>query len=400
MRAEVIALGTELTNGWKLDTNSQWLSTQLSACGVEVLRHTTIGDSLADMVDALQSAARRADVVIITGGLGPTLDDLTREALARMAGVELQLDADLLEHVRSLFRSRGRTMPVSNEIQAMLPVGAESLPNPNGTAPGIWFRWQAAGCRHACQFVALPGVPSEMKPMFRDTVVPRLAGHGQVIQRRRINCFGAGESAIEDLLGGLTKRGRNPEVGITASDATITLRLVATGNSAVDCQDMLDATQQQILDKLGNLVFGLEDQTLADVVVQQAAARGLTVGTIEQGTGGLISNWLHKVDSTGDHVRGGLVATSADTIGRLLNLSGPADLAEVARAGLRFFGSDYSLAVGPLTDGQVTVSLAGVNRLTTETFSLATNPAIRQSQAAKLALNLLRLRLCQPGRTS
>ncbi|MFK7820567.1 MAG: competence/damage-inducible protein A, partial [Planctomycetaceae bacterium] len=245
MHAEIIALGTELTNGSKLDTNSQWLSIELAALGIEVVRHSTIGDSMQDMVEALQAASKRVQFVIITGGLGPTLDDLTRQAMAEAAGVELVTDEPSLAHLKSLFESRGREMPSRNEIQAMFPAGAKPVLNPRGTAPGI--DQTVTTETNTCRLVALPGVPSEMKPMFTETVGPSLAGSGLVIRRARINCFGAGESGIEEMLGDLTARGREPEVGITASEATITMRITASGKTVTDCETQLSTTRDLIL---------------------------------------------------------------------------------------------------------------------------------------------------------
>ncbi len=184
MHAETIAIGTELTTGAKLDTNSQWLSIELSALGVPVRYHTTVADDLDANIAVFRAAVDRADLVIVTGGLGPTLDDLTREVMARMAGVELRLDEACLEGIRAMFGRRGREMPERNRIQAMFPEGAEIVPNLRGTAPGIAMSIPRAG-RNAAWIVALPGVPSEMKPMFTEWVRPRLlalGAGGRVIQ--------------------------------------------------------------------------------------------------------------------------------------------------------------------------------------------------------------------------
>ena len=194
MRCEVIAIGTELTTGAKLDTNSQWLSVELAAVGLPVLAHTTIADDLPALIESLRMAVRRSDVVLITGGLGPTLDDLTREAVARLAGVELVFHEQSLRHIRNMFAKRKREMPERNVIQAQFPAGSDPIDNPHGTAPGIWLEMPRDG-GGKCLIAAMPGVPSEMKPMFRDQVLPRLPRSDRVIRRARVNCFGVGESA-------------------------------------------------------------------------------------------------------------------------------------------------------------------------------------------------------------
>ena len=171
MHAEIVSIGTELTTGAKLDTNSQWLSLELAEIGIPVLAHATISDDLDAMVKTLRTAADRSDIVLVTGGLGPTLDDLTREALAKFANVNLVRHDPSLEHVKSIFQKRNRPMPERNVIQAMFPEGSEPLSNPRGTAPGIWMSHLRADGTVA-KIAAMPGVPSEMKQMFRQQVLP------------------------------------------------------------------------------------------------------------------------------------------------------------------------------------------------------------------------------------
>src|SRR4051794_2107520 len=172
MKAEIISVGTELTTGRNLDTNSQGLSRRLAELGVPVGFHTTVADELDDNVDVLRVATRRAGLVIVTGGLGPTLDDLTREALARLAGIELVFDPVSFDAIRAMFAARNRPMPERNRVQAYFPAGAEPIPNAGGTAPGVWM---TVG---TCNVAALPGVPREMTAMFEAHVRPRLAALG------------------------------------------------------------------------------------------------------------------------------------------------------------------------------------------------------------------------------
>src|SRR5882724_11312845 len=168
MKAEILSIGTEITTGQNLDTNAQWLSRRLAEIGVPVHFHTTVGDDLEDNIAVFRHAVQRAELVVCSGGLGPTADDLTREVLARTAGVDLILDEASLAQIRGMFTSRNREMPERNQVQAMFPAGATPIPNPNGTAPGIWL--ESAGSLVVC----LPGVPREMFAMFTDWVLPRL----------------------------------------------------------------------------------------------------------------------------------------------------------------------------------------------------------------------------------
>src|SRR3954447_6178675 len=209
MNAEIVAVGSELVSGTRLDTNSQWLSRGLAALGVPVRFHTALGDDLDDNIAAFRIAAGRADLVVVSGGLGPTQDDLPRAALAGAAGVSLVEDAGSLRAIEAMFSRRQRPMPERNRVQALLPEGAEPLPNRVGTAPGIWMRLGRA-------FVAcLPGVPSELHIMFDEQVVPPLrplVPAGRAIVWHAINLFGRGESDIEAEALDLTARGRVPEV--------------------------------------------------------------------------------------------------------------------------------------------------------------------------------------------
>ena len=299
MRADVIAIGDELTTGQRLDTNSQWLSAELGLLGIPVGFHTTAGDTIEAGVEAFRAAAGRSDVVVATGGLGPTADDLTRDVLAMLAGVPLELSAAALVAVESRFARRGVPMPESNRRQALFPRGARIIPNPDGTAPGIDMDLPVGGGR-TCRIVTLPGVPAEMRTMWHGTVAPALLAmlpDAGVILHRRIKCFGAGESAIEAMLPDLIRRGRDPLVGITAHEATITLRITARGRDERECLAKMAPTEETIRGCLGSLAYGTDDDEVEDAVLRAVAAAGRTLATVEIGTVGRVAALLARAQA-------------------------------------------------------------------------------------------------------
>lgn len=414
MHAEIVSIGSELTTGAKLDTNCQWLSLELSAVGIPVHFHVTVADDLAANVDVLRAAVGRSDIVLVTGGLGPTLDDLTREALAALTGVRLILHEPSLQIIKGMFSRRNREMPERNVVQAMFPEGSEPIPNPRGTAPGVYLEVARAG-RAPCRIAAMPGVPSEMKAMFRESVLPRIAGaesHARVIRLARVNCFGVGESAAEQMLGDLTARGRDPEVGITVHEATITLRIVAEAASVAECQAKIAGTKAAIYERIGEYIFGEEDDELEDAVVELLKQRGQTLATAESGTGGLIAHRLTDVSDADVCYRGGFVTPQhgrgGGSMGTLFlpNGNGRAPVsaevaAEMAQDCRREFVADFGLSVTALSHREDSesaaspplafIALAAHDHVETRELNLAGDPAIIKSRTAKSALNLLRL---------
>jgi len=418
MRAEIIAIGDELTSGQRLDTNSQWLSARLGELGVPVAFHTTVGDDLESNVAVFRNAIDRADIVISTGGLGPTADDLTREALAAAAGVDLVQDDVALAHLRALFARRGRPMPVRNVVQAQFPHGSRIVPNAHGTAPGIDLP-VARPCCAPCRVFALPGVPAELFEMWQATVAPAIAaivGSRRVIRHRRIKVFGAGESDIESMLPEMIRRKREPLVGITVSDATITLRITASGPNDTACQQAMAPTVAQIREILGPLVFGDEDDELEHAVVRLLDERRRSVAVAEWATDGLVTHWLAEAAAGGKCFRGGIVFRNEAMLNSLLSLAvqsqnaGEATTAQsMAKAVRDEFSATYGLgiaalpttcgprltAVSALPGGELTgtlnVALATDESVRVKGFPLASHPAITKPRAAKQALNMLRL---------
>jgi len=412
MIAEVISIGDELTSGQRLDTNSQWLSERLGELGVRVMYHSTVADDMAANVSVFRTAIARADVVVASGGLGPTADDLTREVLAEVSGRELVLDEKSLVYIQELFARFKRDMPERNRAQAMFPAGSRIIFNPNGTAPGIWMDVPRP-TGGACHIFALPGVPAELFEMFTATVAPAVIGLSErprVIRHRRIKCFGAGESHVEKMLPDLIRRGRQPSVGITVHAATITLRITAEGSTEEECRAAIAPTVDTIRQCLGSLVFGEEDDELEHAVVRLLAETKQTLSTIEVGTGGALTKWLSRAAGDEHHYLGGQVIHSpallVETLGAERDLIadfGPSsrEVAEaMARACQAWSGADYALAVGPFPiEGRENpevpyhFSLATPNKITVKASSLIGHPSIWTPRAAKAALNLLRLTL-------
>jgi nicotinamide-nucleotide amidase len=412
MKAEIIAIGSELVSGQSLDTNSQWLSKALGALGIEVRFHSAVGDDLAENIAVFRTAIDRAELIITSGGLGPTQDDLTREALAAVAGVPLVEDAGSLEAIKALFARRNREMSERNRVQALFPEGAEPLPNAIGTAPGIGMMLDGAW------FACLPGVPNEMKRMFDDQVVPRLISRKfatRKIVHRKINLFGKGESDIEAMAMDLTARGRVPEVGITASEATIAFRISAEGTTEAEAHALIEPTAALIYERFADLIVGEGTEDVVEAVVLELVRTGWTIATAESCTGGLVARMLTSVAGVSTNYPGGVVTYSNQAKAKILGVS-EATLeaqgavsaevaAEMARLVREKFSTDLGLSVtgiaGPTSDspdhpvGLVYLGLATSEKVMTRKLELGPEQPrdVIQKRAAKQALNWARMTL-------
>jgi nicotinamide-nucleotide amidase len=321
-RASIVSIGNEVLSGQTVDTNAAYLSQRLLSIGIPVVSSCTVSDDVDSIVRSFNLASVDADLVIATGGLGPTDDDLTRQALAKLLGSELQMNKELLEKIQNFFTVRKRKMAETNKIQAYIPAGAKALSNNLGTAPGVVAEVRGKW------FFALPGVPSEMKQMFEESVLPELQqfASGQAVVVRKLRCFGTGESNIAELLGDIMQRGRNPLVNCTASCGVITLTITATAKGKDKARQMVEKDEKILRDKLGELVYGTDEQTLAEVVGEKLTQQKQTIAVAESCTGGFIAKLLTDIPGASGYFTHGWVTYSNSA--KISELGVPAHLVE------------------------------------------------------------------------
>jgi len=408
-RAKIISIGNEILAGRTVDTNAAYLSRKLLSCGIPAVSFFTISDDVEVISKTLAQAAAKADVILITGGLGPTDDDVTRQALAKFLGVELQLNHRMLEDIENFFAKRDIQMPEKNKIQAYIPTGTRAIANSLGTAAGII-------AEHENKFIAaLPGVPSEMKQMFEDSVFGELEkfSKGQVVIIRRLKCFGAGESSIAEMLGDLMRRDRNPLINCTVRYGVITLHIVAAAEDKSDAEKMIEKDVQNLRDLLGDLIYGTDEQTLAEVVGKKLAQQNKTIAVAESCTGGLITKMLTDIPGASRYFTYGWVTYSNQA--KITELGVPAELiekygavseqvAEVMAKGAREkAGTDFTIATTGIAGpeggseqkpvGLVYIAVSSEKGCQRKRFIFShTRETIRQ-RTAQMALNMLRIEL-------
>ena len=409
MKAIIIAVGDELISGKTVDTNSAYLARELTLRGIETQAHTTVGDNEEAIAAALRRAAgSEAGVVIVSGGIGPTRDDLTRQGLARAMSAELVLDEACLAHVESFFKRRHRKMVPTNRIQAMIPAGAEPLDNELGTAPGI-----AAKLDGTDVFI-LPGVPHEMRGMFAKCVCPRLPRPPVAILQRLVHAFGTGESDVGSLVADLmSDREGQTTVGTTVSAGLISVRITVRAATEELARSGADSLVADVCGRLGEMVVGTDDETMAPAVGRLLRDRHQTVATAESCTGGLVGQLLTSVSGASDYYLGGVVAYANEVKRDALGVSEEVlashgavseQTAQAMAAGCReHLASDWAVSItgiaGPTGGteekpvGLVYVGLAGPDGVRTHRHVFTgTREHIRQ-RAAVTALNHLRLAL-------
>ncbi len=392
MNSIILSIGDELILGQTVDTNSAWLAQQCAAIGIRPVRHATVSDAQEDIEMAIVEAAQIADVLLISGGLGPTEDDVTRDALAAVLDVPLALNPAALENVERFFKALNRPMPERNKVQAMIPRGARMIENTNGTAPGLraTLRTEIADpggddeafVESECEIFIMPGVPKEMKAMFERSVLPALreiqkqqGGPGPVILSKTLHTFGLGESAIAELLkpADLMNRARNPSVGTTVAGGVVSLRLNAYFDSPEKSRKKLAETEQKCRAALGDLIYGEDNETLPQIVAQlllnpeprtpnpeprtpnPEPSSNTQLTTAESCTGGLLAKMLTDLPGSSAWFKYGWVTYSNEAKISLLDVP-PQTLeehgavseqvaAEMARSALKLAAADYALAI-------------------------------------------------------
>ena len=412
-KASILSIGNELLNGRTVDTNAAYLAGRLRTISLPVVSVYSVPDEEPAIERALALAAGEVDVVVATGGLGPTDDDVTRQAFAGFLGVELVLRPDLLEKVRQFFDRRGIEMPARNSIQARIPQGAAPLENEVGTAPGI--RAQMGGKR----LFALPGVPTEMRHMFDTQVLPELQplASGQAIAVRRLKCFGAGESKIAEMIGDAMQRGRSPLVNCTVHTGIISLEVVATAANRTTAEKMAEREELSLRTLLGKLVYGTDDQTLAEVVGERLVRTGKTLAVAESCTGGLLAELITDIPGSSRYFAYGWVPYSNEAKYRELEV--PREMIDtygavseqvaqaMAQGARRRAGTDYAIAITGIAGpgggseqkpvGLVYISVDNRDGTDTSRYVFSFDRSSVRLRAAQTALNTLRLKLDLTG---
>jgi nicotinamide-nucleotide amidase len=306
MRAEILSVGTELLLGHITDTNATYLAQQLAGLGIDLLYVSTIGDNLGRLTEAVRRGHERSDLVVMTGGLGPTEDDLTREAIAATLGETPTVDEDYLVKLREFFANRGVTMPERNAKQAWMLPSVTILANPLGTAPGWWAE------RDGWIIVAMPGVPHEMTRMWEHEVAPKLRARSDAaLYTRILRVSGLGESTVEERLGELV-HAMNPTVATYAKRDAVDVRVTAKAVTEEDARALVDEMDARIRGELGESVFGIDSETLSSVALKLMTERKLFLGTMESCTGGLLASLLTDTPGVSTMYRGGLVSYATD----------------------------------------------------------------------------------------
>ncbi len=351
MRCEVLAIGTELLLGQIVDTNSAYIGEQLAASGIDSYEHRAIGDNQARIVSAMRDMLSRSDAVLICGGLGPTQDDLTRDAIAEVMGVELERHDELAEQIAAMFRARVRDMPQNNLRQADIPAGGNAIPNPIGTAPGLL-------CEIGDKVVyAVPGVPYEMKLMVDEHVIPdllRRSGEASAIVSRSLKTWGTSESALAEQvahrLDALDARGGNPTIAFLARGIEgLVVRVTAKAASREEAQALVDAEEKELRAILGDLVFGADDDTMESAVLDLLRGHGWTLGVAESLTGGLIGARIVNVPGASETFRGTIGSYATDVKRSVLGVTAESVVSEeaareMAEGAQRVLGADVGIA--------------------------------------------------------
>ncbi len=351
MIVEVIAVGTELLLGQIVNTNAAWIGARLAEQGFDAHYQVVVGDNLDRLAHTIRTAMDRSDAVIITGGIGPTPDDLTREAISAATDRPLVMNDHYARELRERWEAMGRAFPENNLRQAEYPDGGEQLPNPKGTAPGLYLEHDRV------HLFALPGVPPEMQLLMTNHVLPRLrriSGDESVLVSRVLRTWGRGESAVAELLDDLYHASTNPSIAYLASAGEIKVRISAKADTVAAAEALIAPVEGEVRARLGPSVFGVDDETIEQVVLRLLAERGWTLGTAESMTAGMVAGRITSVPGASEEFRGGIVAYATDLKESLLRV--PVDT--LTRAGAVSEETALAMAAGAREVLAVDVALA------------------------------------------
>jgi nicotinamide-nucleotide amidase len=409
VRAEIVAVGTELLLGQIANANARWMSESLAAIGVDVLHHQVVGDNLERIVGSMRLASTRADVVVVTGGLGPTQDDITRDALGALLGVPMTRHPELEEMLRDKFRSFGRSeMPESNLRQADVPEGTRYIPPKRGTAPGL-----VAELPGGARIYAVPGVPEEMVEMMEGTILPELASTAEgVVRSRVLRCAGIGESALAERVDDLFSGSTNPTIAFLASSGEVKVRITAKASTMKEADQLIEPVAEEVRRRLGDEVFTSADESLEQTVVRLLAASGTTLACAESITGGGVGARITGVPGASEVFVGSAVVYTEGAKEGVLGVSprtldGPGPVSEecareMAGGARRVFGADLGLALtgaagpephGGAPPGVIWIALEGDDVSHARGFQVPGERDRVRRWAEQAALDLLRRHL-------
>jgi nicotinamide-nucleotide amidase len=354
LKAEIIAIGSELLTPHRTDTNSLWLTERLNSIGINVHQKTIVGDEEDRLEEAIRDALRRSDVIISTGGLGPTEDDITRKVFARVMGRQLRLDYEILERIRNRLTSRGFQMTPNNERQALVPHGATPLPNPSGTAPGLRLD------QNGKLVVLLPGPPRENQPMFDTYVMPELEklSRGVRISTRLLKVTGMGESQLDDKIAPIYKQYSNPTTTILFTDSEIELHLTATAESAPRAEALVEELTDKLEEAIGDNCYSTKGERLEEVIGWRLRLKQYTLATAESCTGGLVAERITRVPGASDYFAGSIVSYTNEVKMKLLGV--PAEMLEQHGAVSSEVAEAMARGVKQRTGATIGLSVTGI----------------------------------------
>jgi competence/damage-inducible protein CinA-like protein len=391
VKAAILAIGDELTCGYQLDTNSQAISQQLVTIPVDVVLHLSVGDDPSEIRNALQYATDSVEILVVTGGLGPTEDDLTRQLIASHYDLSLVEDKDALQMIEERFAQRGRQMPKTNRIQAQIPAGSQIIQNRRGTAAGFYL---VANGRH---IFATPGVPFEMLGMLEGFIVPtlqRVVGQGRYVQRRVVKVYGIPESEINERIRPLLARGRNPLLGLLPNRGTITIEITATADSHAHAQPLIEEDLAALRTEFSNSIISEDGSDLPQVVGKLLTHRNLTISTAEIGTGGLLAARLSESKESQHWFSEGQVL-GANTPDSGISPQSPENARQLALLARETAHSDIGVGIAGITENESSTrnSYARVNiavnisgRITVRSFNFRSERVREWAADAAIAM--------------